>query len=145
MRRFQDWPMRLAAYIEKSRPLRFQWGRQDCCLWACDWVLEATGIDIAASFRGTYDDMQGAAAAMKRYCGGGLPELVEKMAAEHPTVIEVRPRLAQRGDVVLVDALMPSGVTAPTLGIVGPNGRPLVMGRDGMIEMPIRAILRAWR
>jgi hypothetical protein len=32
----------------------FVWGTSDCTLWAADWVLRATGRDVATDLRGQY-------------------------------------------------------------------------------------------
>lgn len=92
MRR-NDWPERLAAFIDARRRVAFRWGTNDCCIVAADWVLEATGVDPAATWRGYASEAE-AQAIIER--AGGMRELVS--LPERAT-----PRLAQRGDVVLAE------------------------------------------
>ncbi len=39
----------------------------DCCLWPADWIEKATGIDPAASLRGTYRNGAGALRQIRRF------------------------------------------------------------------------------
>lgn len=92
MRR-NDWPERLAEYIESRRRRVFRYGSDDCALFAADWVFEATGVDPAATWRGYASEEE--AQAIIEQAGGmrGLVSLPERAT----------PRLAQRGDVVLAE------------------------------------------
>lgn len=126
--RFPDWPERLAARVEECRHLPFEWGRQDCALWAADTVLALTGDDPAAEYRGTYDDERGALQLI-RDAGGmrGLVNLPEK-----------HPGLAQRGDVVLavVDR-------RETFGIADVGGW-WAPGADGLVFRPMSDVIAAF-
>jgi hypothetical protein len=42
----------LAEYLDTMRPWR--WGTVDCTMFVADWVQQRTGLDPAASWRGTY-------------------------------------------------------------------------------------------
>jgi hypothetical protein len=44
----------LAIHQRIGNTTPFVLGRMDCSLWAADWVLRQTGIDLAASWRGAY-------------------------------------------------------------------------------------------
>ncbi|MGO1080266.1 DUF6950 family protein [Inquilinus sp. CA228] len=44
----------LATHQRVGNTTPFVLGRMDCSLWAADWVLRQTGIDLAASWRGAY-------------------------------------------------------------------------------------------
>ncbi|MGO4127803.1 hypothetical protein AB4Z01_25640 [Inquilinus sp. YAF38] len=44
----------LAIHQRIGNTTPFVLGRMDCSLWAADWVLRQTGVDLAASWRGTY-------------------------------------------------------------------------------------------
>ena len=92
MRR-NDWPERLAAFVDARRRAAFRWGTNDCCIFAADWVLEATGVDPAAHWRGYASEAE--AQAIIDAAGGlrGLVSLPERATT----------RLAQRGDVVLAE------------------------------------------
>lgn len=59
----------LAAFLRAGGARPFAWGVQDCCLWAADWVLAATGRDPAAGWRGRYLTALGAARLVTRRGG----------------------------------------------------------------------------
>jgi hypothetical protein len=140
VRLLDGWDSRLHAAIEAARGKTFQWGVFDCCLFACDVVLAETGVDMAEGLRGTYDDLQGAGAAMKRIGGGGIEQLVEHFAAKH-RCREVRPAFAQRGGVTLID----TPDRGPALGIcLGHLSIHLAPAPDGLIYVPMKTVRRAW-
>ena len=43
---------RLLDAVAARRDRAFQWGVHDCCLFACDVIRGAGGVDYAAPFRG---------------------------------------------------------------------------------------------
>lgn len=51
------------------RATRFIWGTSDCILSVCDVVRDATGIDPAAPWRGTYTCEEGARAIYEAHGG----------------------------------------------------------------------------
>ena len=51
------------------RSSKFEWGTSDCIMSVCDYVLETTGTDPAAPWRGTYSDEPGARAIYGQYGG----------------------------------------------------------------------------
>ncbi len=65
-----DFAERLHAAVAARRGQPFQWGENDCALFACDLVEAATGVDYAAPFRGRYRTAAGAARALKRFVAG---------------------------------------------------------------------------
>lgn len=91
--RHADWPERLAAFIDAHRRAAFRWGENDCALFAADWVLEATGVDPAAQWRGYASEAEAQAIID---AAGGMRSLVS--LPERATT-----GLAQRGDVVLAE------------------------------------------
>lgn len=101
MKRFDHWPNRLASFIESRRARPFCWGHHDCCLFAADWILEATGKDIASDYRGKYDSALSAARILENE--GGVLAVFRK-AAEREGMIVVSPSLAQRGDILSRDS-----------------------------------------
>jgi len=50
----------LADYVQRTAPLPWAWGRQDCTIWAADWCLLRWGFDPACRFRGRYETERGA-------------------------------------------------------------------------------------
>lgn len=92
--RAQDWPERLEAFLRQRRNAPFQWGLNDCVLFAADWVFDATGHDAAADFRSTYEDAEGALRLARSL--GGLDEIAT--AALGAPILWQR---ASKGDIVL--------------------------------------------
>jgi hypothetical protein len=149
LRRREDWPRRLVEFLEAAHGRPFSWGTFDCCLFACDAVEAMTGVDPARPFRGRYRTRRGAYAALKRFtgsrhCRGGLKETAERIAGELG-MPEVRPLMAQRGDVVLIESA--PGERGDALGIVDMTGRhvSVVAPDSGYRRLPLAAAERAWR
>ena len=126
-----DWQQRLLAEFKAASERPFVWGQSDCCLFAADCVVAQSGIDPAASYRGSYDSAIGARKALLRQHG----DIESAFAA---SLQEVAPAMVQRGDVVTFDG--PMGVTA---GIYW-SGSIWAMSECGLVQItaPIR---RAWR
>lgn len=130
MERYDNWPERLAAFIETRRVRVFSWGEQDCVLFAADAVLEMTGVDLAEGERG-YRSASGAAKRIKR--AGGMRALA---ASRLP---EKHPGLAQRGDVVLVEV-----DERESFGVVAGGGYWCGPGVDGLVFRPMTDVVAAF-
>ncbi len=129
---------RLLGAVAARRDRAFQWGVHDCCIFACDVIRDADGVDYAAPFRGRYRTAAGAARALRRFAGGGLEAAVEKITRDN-RLEEVPPLMAQRGDFVLLDEAV-----GPALGVcVGPH--IVAAGPAGTVLQPFAAARRAWR
>lgn len=137
-RRLDGWEKRLAEFIAARMDDPFVWGVSDCCLFACDAIKAMRGDDPAAWFRGRYDDMRGAAAALREFSeGGGLEDVAERIAREQG-FDEISPAFAQRGDCLLIAT---DGGSA--LGVQFDH-RAAVQGPARLtITMDVR-VLRAW-
>lgn len=125
MTRHNDWPERLAAFIETRRERVFSWGSNDCALFAADAVLEMTGVDLARTLRG-YRSARGAANRVAK--AGGMRCLAEGLSEKHSG-------LAQRGDIVLVDL---DG--RETFGVVVGNGTWCAPGAYGLVFRPMSEV-----
>jgi hypothetical protein len=64
--RLPDWEARLSAYIAERAEMPFQWGVNDCALFAAGAVQALTGEDFGKPWRGKYSTEAGAAKALKR-------------------------------------------------------------------------------
>src|ERR1700735_5391711 len=125
--RAEHWATRAYHDFLKARANEpFAWGAQDCALFAADGVLAITGVDIAADFRGKYDDEASAFAAIKTIAGGSTVEdAAVYCATKHGLPEWSHPLRAQRGDlVVLEDA---GRIIA---GLIHLNGRHIVAAGD---------------
>lgn len=134
--RQSNWPARLNAFIEQRRAMPFTWGKNDCCLFTCDWISLMTGIDPAKSLRKKYGDALGAQRILKRRGG------VEAVAACECGKLgwsEVLPALAHRGDPVSVDT-----EHGAALGVS--MGRHAAFpGPEGVAFVLMSKCRRAWR
>ena len=131
MSRVDDWPERLAAHIEAARGRPFVWGAHDCCAYAADWVLAATGTDPIAPWRGYTDAREG----MRRLADlGGIAGLWTRLFGA-----PIAPYLAQRGDLVrvMVDGRESTGV------VIGAHAA--APGETDLALAPMATWLEAWR
>jgi len=125
----------LNAFIESRRHLPFQWGVNDCCLFAADWALLFTGQDPAADMRGTY----GSALSAKRLldAAGGVVSLADKRLLALGWGVTPPPK-AQRGSIA---ALGPQDSVA--LGVVIHPG-VVAPGPNGLTFLPRSVITHTW-
>ena len=135
MKRYEDWEARLDAFFTETQTCAQEWGKDDCAMRACNAVLAITGVDLAEPFRGTYATELGAARAIKKFCGGGLEQLADKVAKQHG-IDECPVFRARRGDVVLI------GGDNPTLGVVSLDGWNILTTATGYT---LENCKRAWR
>lgn len=135
MRRIENWPLALAAFL-KSRELdSFDYGTNDCLLFSADAVLAITGIDVAAPYRGTYSSETEALALVAEH--GDLPGFISHVLQLTP---HNNPRQARRGDVVCVDIL---GTVAA--GVVDETGqRCAILTELGIKRVKASAITHVW-
>jgi len=140
MKRYDYWEGMLDGFFESRREAKFEWGRNDCVLFACDAVLVMTGEDLARGFRDSYNTARGAFKAMASLGAADVGELADIFAARLGLRI-LPPSFAQRGDVMLLDREL-----GESLGIVALNGVDvLAPGEERISDVPLSAGLRAWR
>lgn len=130
--RHADWRLCLDVLVRERAIDPFQWGSNDCALFAADCVRSITGVDVAAHLR-CYKDARGATVMLQAY--GGLMALATQLLGA-----PVGARNATPGDVVLVqmgkrEAL---GVMYDADTLIGP-------GTDGITVAPLSDALCAWR
>lgn len=137
-RRILNWPEKLTELIDARRARPFEWGSNDCCLFACDVILELTGIDPAADLRGTYSSELSAVRLLSQL--GGVAGIATARCEANGFPEWPDPAFAQRGDVVLRD----SPEHGPTLGICIGSSVAFV-GEQGLVFIKLSDCLRAWR
>lgn len=144
--RHEDWPQRLATYLEDHRSTPFVWGTFDCCLFVCSAIEAMTGEDPGHNLRGRYSTESGATDVLaKEYGTDDLEEVVAQIC-EREGFPEITPSLAQRGDVVIVNAPLASeSMFHLCLGVVAPGGKAAVASPRGFLLFPVTRFLRAWR
>jgi hypothetical protein len=109
----------LAAFVESRRFVPFEWGTNDCCLFAADCVRDLTGLDHAAGIRGTYHDERSARRVVRRM--GGMAALAKPLSEKPASHV-------QRADVVLCDV-----EGRETFGICIGNGFWCAPGASGLV------------
>jgi hypothetical protein len=126
--------------LERAR-VPFQWGVNDCALFAADGIRAIAGVDIAEDFRGKYDDEAGAFELIKTVTGGTtVADAAAYCADKHGLRERVHPLMAQRGDLVVVESL---GMLIS--GLVHLNGRHVVVAAEkGLNRLPIMSVKRSW-
>ncbi len=95
--RISTWEDALANYIATKRHEPFEYGFNDCCLFAAGAVEAITGEDPMPEFRGMYDSLKTSLIAI-RDIGAGTLEAT--MDSKFPGV-EIGQ--AQRGDLAFLD------------------------------------------
>lgn len=90
--RISTWENALVNYIIIKRDEPFEYGVNDCCLFAAGAVEAITGEDPMSEFRGKYDSLKGSIKAIKEIGAGTLEETLDGKFAE------VSIGYAQRGD-----------------------------------------------
>lgn len=131
--RVPGWELRFAQLVRERWGMRFEWGVNDCCLWAADCVLAITGVDLMADLRGRYDSEFGSWRVLLE--NGGLEAMCDARLGA-PT----EPGLAQVGDVAM---LYYEG--RQLLAVCG-GGHYVVVSPDGLAAIPraTAAIIKVW-
>lgn len=133
MKRIKGWEQALAHVTRAAMAKPHAWGSHDCCLFAADCVAAITGEDLAAEFRGNYND---AASARRTLALIGCEDVADVASRYLP---EIPPSEARRGDVVAID-----GEFGLFLAIV--DGRTAVgPAARGLTHTPLQLALRGWR
>jgi len=95
--RISAWEESLSDYIATKRHEPFEYGINDCCLFAAGAVEAITGEDPMPEFRGKYDSLKTSLQVIKDIGAGTLEETMD---AKFP---EVEIGHAQRGDLAFFD------------------------------------------
>lgn len=136
MTRRSNWPRLLADFIAEKRAQPFDWTRNNCALFAADWVALCTGVDPAAELREQVTSALSAGRVLRER--GGMVQLAREVCFrwEWP---EIAPRLAQRGDLAVHET--PQG---PAVGVVI-GALVACAGKDGVVVNPLKHCVTAWR
>ena len=137
--RYDDWPERLNAYLEKVGRRPFKWGTHDCCTFAAGAVKAMTGRNHMAEFRGTYRSEAEAAEALKAIGKGSLYATIRSKFGN-----PVKPALAKRGDLMMADQKTVNGQGAPVL-LICLGEQSAGPGAEGLVFLPTLSCLRGFR
>lgn len=128
--RFSNWDLTLSAYIESSKSTVFEWGVNDCALWASRFVALITGSEHAVAWQGLYDTEETAAALMLARGFSGVEAIAD-------SILDIVPvKLAQRGDLILF---------AGALGICDGRKSYILTLEQGMVSVLTTRCLKAWK
>ena len=131
--RKQNWQSILHAFIDSRRNEPFQWGKNDCALFAADCVSSFTDIDYAESFRGKYRSLKGSIKALKDQGFNSVDEVPDNLFERIPI------NSAMKGDVVSIKQN-----NRASLGIcIGHFA--VFTGVKNLEFMPMYAVEKAWR
>ena len=126
--RITTWENALSEYIAEKRNEPFEYGINDCCLFAAGAVLEITGEDPMSEFRGKYDSLKGSLKAIKDIGSGTLEATLDGKFAE------VSIGYAQRGDLAFFD---------DSIGVVM-DGFAYFVSDDGLERIPRELWNKCW-
>jgi hypothetical protein len=141
MLRRPDWQAALDEFLRAHQNRRFEYGKWDCCLFVCDAIIEITGVDLAATYRGKYSTRAGALRTIGEQTGAASIRAAAENAALLHGMPEVPILRARRGDMVLVKRGRDY-----SLGIVALNGREVILpSKRGLWRLQLSRALRAWQ
>lgn len=132
--RLPDWPERLAAYLAAQRGAVFAWGACDCVRFAAGAVLATTGQQVLPVHWANRSDASRQLRAL-----GGLCAAVDGVLPRLPA-----PTLAQRGDVVLVQAPVAAGRARRRWLAVVDGALWRTPGPQGLAAGPMAQAVVAW-
>lgn len=128
MKRLENWRDRLRAYVRATARMPFEFGTNDCALFAAGAIREMTGVDLAAEFRGQYSDEATGRVLLAK---SGFNSPIDMLAAHFPEA-----ERARAGDICVVYGDV-TGVS---------QGRAVyVLTADGIATVPATAIERVFR
>jgi len=123
--RFDDWRERLISYLAETATKPFEFGENDCALFAAGAVAAMTGVDLAAQWRGQYSNRED---GLKALSDAGYESHVDVAARAFD---EIAPAFAAAGDIAVLE-----GPAGDVLGVVqGEAIYVLTLARLGVVPM----------
>lgn len=126
--RLDGWESKLNDVISQSGV--FEWGNNDCCMFAVRVVEAITGVDHGKPYRG-YKTAKGAASRLLKH--GGVEGIATKELGEPKS-----PLLARRGDVVSFETQ-----NQIALGICA-GDKIIAVSQAGLVSFSMREAIKAW-
>ncbi len=144
MGRLDGWEKDFNQFIADRMHCELVWGKHDCCMFVADSIKSITGVECAVYFRGKYSTQAGAYKKIKSYAGGGVAEMMAKIAEEY-SLNEIGINYAGRGDVALCVVDTHIGDNVEVLGVLTGDGRIMIAGRDGLVANKKSVGVKFWR
>jgi hypothetical protein len=126
--RIPAWEDALVNYMAMKRHEPFEYGVNDCCLFAAGAVIEITGEDPMPEFRGKYDSLKGSLKVIKEIGAGTLEATLDAKFQE------IGIGHAQRGDLAFFDG---------SVGVVM-GGFAYFASDDGLEKIPRALWDKCW-
>ena len=127
-----NWQKEVAELIRELQRTPFEWGVNDCCLFASDVAKAQTGIDMASNYRGKYST---AFTALRRVLEqhGSYEAIFDEHFERVPN------KMGQRGDIVMTSV-------KKTMGVIWTKGEILSPGENGLgVMTPDHEPVITWR
>lgn len=130
--RFEDWPRRLSDYLSAMKDVPFEWGVNDCILFAAKGYESMTGIDYYSQYL-PYSNEAEAKAILES--NGGFEGIIgANIGPGHRNILK-----AKRGDPVLLK------IPNFTCGLVDDSGQFIaVPSEKGIVKYPLSKAWRIW-
>lgn len=130
--RYSDWPKRLSDYLESKKNTPFEWGVNDCIMFAAKGLEAITGQNHYQEYVG-YTTEVGAKALLD--ANGGFEGIIGK----HIGPGHRKHLMARRGDLALLK------IPNFTCGIVDDSGQFVaVPSENGLVKYPLTKAWRIW-
>lgn len=134
MTRVDDFEVRLARVLDEAQARPFDLGAHDCITFAFRGIQTLGGPDLLAMTPGGWTART---APILLHFFGGLPRAVSAYAI-WSGLRSIAPRLAHRGDLVVIEA---GGEPAAGLLL---GAEVAVVGPDGLARVPRSTIIAGW-
>lgn len=132
MVRIEGWEIKFSEYLKNAKSFSFEWGRNDCVLYAVKAAEVITGENTYKEYLGYSNEVE---ARKIIEDNGGFESLISKhFGYAHSNILKAR-----RGDLVLVR--MPE----LCLGIVDDSGQRIsCVSEKGYAILPLKKAWRIW-
>lgn len=128
MKRLEAWESLLFKHLESIGP--FEWGSNDCCMFAVGCVEAITGVNFGSEYVG-YSTKFGASKVL--YEHGGVDGIATKHLGEPK-----QSKLAKRGDIVMFDC-GDGNALGVCLGV-----KIAAVSESGLMFISMNKAIKAW-
>ena len=126
--RLSDWEMQLSEYVLSKKSQPFEYGVNDCCLFAAGAVEVITGENPIPEFIGAYDSLKTSIKALKTLGSGTLEKTMDAKFTE------IQIGYAQTGDLAFHDG---------SIGVII-DADALFVSDDGLVRISRDNWTKAW-
>lgn len=126
--RLSDWEMQLSEYVLSKKNQPFEYGVNDCCLFAAGAVEVITGENPIPEFIGAYDSLKTSIKALKTLGSGTLEKTMDAKFTE------IQIGYAQTGDLAFHDG---------SIGVII-DADALFVSDDGLVRISRDNWTKAW-